>query len=108
LAALFKEGCTPAITLSAHGFYGPQGRSIRAGLSHPGLNERFMRFSYNGIRLSNYEMESSALYGLSEILGHEAFTVCLILANRTTGEFITDYKRAMQDLIQYILNTITV
>lgn len=106
LAALFTPGCTPAITLSAHGFYGPQGRSIRAELSQPDLNGRFREFTFNGINLSNYEMESSALYGLSEILGHEAFTVCMILANRSTGEFMVDYKPAMEEFIYYVLETI--
>jgi uridine phosphorylase len=103
---LFDSGCDWGITIAAHGFYGPQGRAIRAPLAFPGLNDLFQAFRYKDQRITNFEMESSALYGLSEILGHQALTICLIIANRARGEFMGDYQPAMSDLIQYVLETI--
>jgi len=103
---LFSTGCEWGITVAAHGFYGPQGREIRAPLAFPGLNELFRNFRYKDQRITNFEMESSALYGLSEILGHQALTICLIIANRARGEYIGDYQPEMSELIRYVLETI--
>ena len=103
----FVPTCTTGITISAHGFYGPQGRSVRAIPSFAGLHDFFSRLHYQGYPVTNIEMESSALYGLSEILGHKAMTVCLIIANRLTKEFHQDYKPDMEKLISHVLQTVT-
>ncbi len=94
------------ITCSANGFYGPQGRYARLALSHPDQNELLESFSYNGLQFTNYEMESSALAGLSKLMGHSAMTVCLVVANRYTNEMNTDYKGSFDDLIVKVLNRI--
>lgn len=104
LASDFKKG----ITLTAPGFYGPQGRVLRIGIAHPHLNESFERFSFNGMTISNFEMETSALYGLSKHLGHAACTICLIIANRVNGQFLADYKPAMNKLIHHVLDKLCV
>ena len=104
LAADFKKG----ITLTAPGFYGPQGRVLRIGIAHPHLNDSFERFRFNGMSISNFEMETSALYGLSKHLGHAACTICLIIANRVNGQFLANYKPAMNSLIEHVLNKLCV
>lgn len=98
--------CISGITVSAHGFYGPQGRQLRAQLAAPKLNEHLQSFRFGDFRTTNFEMESSALYGLSELLGHEALTICLIIANRMTGDFLGDYRQAIDDLIDKSLNSL--
>ncbi len=96
------------ITLSAPGFYGPQGRSLRLATAVPGINERIAAFvTHDGRRITNYEMESSAVYGLSRLLGHRAVTLCAIIANRVTGEANDHYKPLMERLIVYVLNHLT-
>jgi len=94
------------ITISAVGFYGPQGRIIRLPLASPGINERITAFEYKGQKITNYEMESSALAGMSKLLGHKAVTVCLVVANRVVKDSNTSYKTSMPDLIQSILESI--
>jgi uridine phosphorylase len=91
------------ITLSAPGFYAPQGRSIRTVLSDLQYIDKISSFRSGGYRINNFEMEGSALYGLSRLLGHDALTVCIALANRITGKFITDYKPYMMNLLKDIL-----
>lgn len=103
-----KPFCTAGITISAHGFYGPQGRQIRAKLAVPDLNSRFQSFRFGGYSTVNFEMESSALYGLAQVLDHEAITICLILANRMTGTFLSDYSSLMNDMIYNTLNAINI
>ncbi len=98
---------TQGITATAPGFYGPQGRSIRLEPSKPNLNELLSSFVYNGLRVSNFEMETSALYGLSGLLGHEALTICAIIANRKKRMFSQDYKAAVRNLIELTLNRLT-
>jgi uridine phosphorylase len=98
---------TAGITVAAHGFYGPQGRQVRAELAVPDLNRRLQGFAYDGLRTQNFEMESSALYGLSNLLGHEAITVCLIIANRMGGSFLGDYNNNLGQLIVNTLESIT-
>ena len=93
----------PGITVTAAGFYGPQGRELRAELAFPDLNSRINSFSHDGIPVSNFEMETSALYGLGAILGHEVLTICVIIANRMARQFSRDYKPAMQRLIETVL-----
>jgi len=106
--ALLADQFQWGITVAAHGFYGPQGRSLRARLAHQGLNEELARYSFRGVPVSNFEMESSALYGLSEILGHSALTVCLIIANRIRKEFMSDYQEAMKKMIGALLKKIII
>jgi uridine phosphorylase len=86
------------ITISAPGFYAPQGRRLRLETFDNEVNNKLEKFSYRGRTISNYEMESSAMYGLSSLLGHKALTICLVIANRVTGEFLQDYKPLMSEL----------
>lgn len=94
------------LTVSAPGFYGPQGRNLRLQSFDNEVNARLSEFVYRGKAVCNYEMESSALYGLSALLGHRALSICLIIGNRITGEFINDYKPLMEDLALKILKMI--
>lgn len=91
------------ITATAPGFYAPQGRHVRIAPSLPDLNERLATFHYGGCLLTNLEMETSAIYGLSSVMGHHPLTVCLIIANRPTGQFLSDYHKPMQELIEKVL-----
>ena len=93
-----KEGFKKGITISAPGFYAPQGRRLRLETFDNEINSKLAEFSYRGRTISNYEMESSAIYGLSGLLGHKALTICLVIGNRVTGEFVQDYKPLMSDL----------
>jgi len=85
------------ITLSAPGFYGPQGRVIRLALSDPGYLSKLASFRYNGLRIMNFEMEGSAIAGLSRLLGHEGATVCMIIAQRSNKIMNVDYKEMMYE-----------
>lgn len=87
------------ITATAPGFYGPQGRTIRLHPSIEDLNEKLASFSWDGTSVTNLEMETSAIFGFSHLLGHEALTVCLIIANRPTGKFLNDYHPQMRKLV---------
>lgn len=93
-------------TISAVGFYGPQGRELRLPLANPDLNARIESFSHDGQRVTNYEMESAPLAGLSRLMGHRAMTVCSIIANRVNTGANPDYKTAMRDLIATVLDRI--
>jgi uridine phosphorylase len=95
------------ITISSPGFYGPQGRTLRLPVTDPLLNDKIHNFAYNDLRIINYEMESSALFGLSALLGHNAVSICAVIANRITGEFISDYEPVITDLLKYTLDQIT-
>ncbi len=95
------------VTISAPGFYGPQGRELRIPLAHPQLNKQIESFEYRGRRITNFEMESSAIYGLSKLLGHHALTVCLIIANRVTLTANENYRDEMKRLIQRILDILS-
>ncbi|MCR5744657.1 MAG: nucleoside phosphorylase [Bacteroidales bacterium] len=94
------------MTVSAPGFYGPQGRSVRMPLTMPDLIEKLESFSYKGYRVTNIEMESSALAGMARLLGHEAATVCLAIANRHVKESNPDYLPLMKQLLERVLNTL--
>ena len=87
------------ITATAPGFYGPQGRTVRLHPSIENLNEKLASFSYDGTRVTNLEMETSAIFGFSHLMGHEALTVCLIIANRPKGTFLNDYHPQMRELV---------
>lgn len=93
-------------TISAIGFYGPQGRELRLPLANPDLNSRIESFRHNGRKVTNYEMESAPLQGLSRLLGHKAMTVCSIIANRMNHDATPNYKTAMRDLIATVLERI--
>ena len=99
LVELFShENFIKGITISAPGFYAPQGRRLRLETFDNEINNKLSEFSFRGRTISNYEMESSAIYGLSALLGHKALTICLVIGNRVTGEFVQDYKPLMNDL----------
>ena len=95
------------ITISSNGFYGPQGRILRLDTADNDLNDKIHTFEYEGRRITNYEMESSALAGLAKMLGHQATTVCLIIANRITKNAISDYHPLMKDLVLDVLNKVS-
>jgi uridine phosphorylase len=97
-------GMRKGITISAPGFYGPQGRVLRLRLTDPDLNDKLMNFEYKGRKITNFEMESSAIAGLSSLLGHNALTVCSIIANRIRGEYSSDYKKAVDKLVKIVLD----
>ncbi len=104
-----RIGCDDMIkgnTISAVGFYGPQGRELRMSLANPDLNSRIESFRHNGLKVTNYEMESAPLQGLSRVLGHKAMTVCSIIANRMNHDATPNYKTAMHDLIATVLERI--
>jgi len=94
------------LTISAPGFYGPQGRVLRLPLVDEHLNEKISAFRYKDLRINNFEMESSAIYGLSKLLGHEALTICVIIANRIRKEYSKNYKESVEKLIVEVLNRI--
>ncbi len=97
------EGFNKGITATAPGFYGPQGRQIRLELAYPQINDKLETFRYNGHRICNLEMETSALYGLGAMLGHETLTVCVLIANRVSKQFSQDYKKPVRDLVEKVL-----
>jgi uridine phosphorylase len=92
------------ITIAGNGFYGPQGRKLRLPLADPQQNEKIRQFEYQGMHITNYEMESSALSGLSRLMGHKATTVCMIVANRLIKEVNTGYKNTIDTLITTVLD----
>lgn len=107
LTELFhNENFIKGITISAPGFYAPQGRKLRLETFDSEINNKLSEFDFRGRTISNYEMESSAIYGLSSLLGHKALTICLVIGNRVTGEFIQDYKSLMRDLAIKVLKQI--
>ena len=97
----------PGVTISAPGFYGPQGRVLRLPLADANLNDKIESFSFEGNKITNFEMECSAIYGLSKLLGHEALTVCLIIANRVKKEANANYKQSMETLVKLVLERLT-
>ncbi|MEI8136758.1 MAG: nucleoside phosphorylase, partial [Bacteroidota bacterium] len=103
----FKENLHIGITATAPGFYGPQGRQIRLKSSAPNLNELLTAFKLGDLRITNFEMETSALYGLGKLLNHNCLTVCVIIANRVRKEFTSDYQKSVQLLIENCLNKLS-
>lgn len=94
------------VTIACGGFFGPQGRQLRIPLADPHQNEKIESFEYQGHRITNFEMESSALAGLSRLLGHKATTVCMVIANRVIKEANTGYINQIDDLIKVVLERI--
>ncbi len=94
------------VTISANGFYGPQGRELRLPLADPKLNEKIEAFRFGEHKITNYEMESSAIAGLAKLMGHKALTVCCIIANRRVEAANTDYQPFIKKLIETVLDRI--
>ena len=94
------------VTIACGGFFGPQGRQLRVPLADPHQNEKIESFEYEGHKVTNFEMESSALAGLSLLLGHRATTCCMVIANRVAGRANTNYKGKIDDLISIVLDRI--
>jgi len=106
LEQVAQDDIVRGITIAANGFYAPQGRELRLHLHSPTLNDRIKEFEYQGLNITNYEMESSALAGLAALMGHRALTVCCIIAGRADHRMNTSYKGSMSDLIDRVLNRI--
>lgn len=94
------------VTIACGGFFGPQGRQLRVPLADPRQNEKVESFCYNGMKITNFEMESSALAGLARLMGHKATTCCMVIANRVAKEANTGYKNKIDDLITVVLDRI--
>lgn len=94
------------ITIACGGFFGPQGRELRIPLADPKQNEKVVSFVYQGMHITNFEMESSALAGLSALLGHKAMTCCMVIANRLAKEVNANYKNSINGLIELVLDRI--
>ena len=94
------------ITIACGGFFGPQGRELRIPLADPDQNEMVESFEYNGMRITNFEMESSAVAGLSALMGHKALTCCMVIANRRAKQANTGYKNSIDGLIKIVLERI--
>ncbi|MBO5664678.1 MAG: nucleoside phosphorylase [Bacteroidaceae bacterium] len=101
-----KGDMVRGLTVACGGFFGPQGRRLRVPLADPHQNEKIETFDYCGQRITNFEMESSALAGLAALMGHKAVTVCLVIANRRAKEANVDYNTKMNELIQTVLERI--
>lgn len=106
VAQIGRDDMVRGNTISAVGFYGPQGREVRLPLANPGLNKSIEEFRHNGRKITNYEMESAPLQGLSRLMGHRAMTVCSIIANRMRHDATPNYKTAIRDLIATVLDRI--
>lgn len=107
LIELFQnDSFIKGITISAPGFYAPQGRRLRLNSFDSEINKKLSEFSFMGRTVCNYEMESSAIYGLSKMLGHKSLTFCAVVGNRVTGEFIMDYKPIIMDLALKVMRKI--
>lgn len=101
-----KDDIVRGITVACGGFFGPQGRELRIPLADPHQNEKIESFEFNGKRITNFEMESSALAGLAKLMGHKATTVCMVIANRVAKKADTRYKSHIDDLIKLVLERI--
>lgn len=104
---LFPQSIQRGITVTAPGFYGPQGRQLRIETSDKAQNQNLATFQWNNIPVTNYEMETSALYALGQQLGHKTLTICAIIANREAGAYSKDHKKAVKNLINYVIETLT-
>lgn len=101
-----REDILRGVTIAANGFYGPQGRRLRLPLKDEDLNRKIQAFDFNGSRITNYEMESSSLAGLAALMGHEAVTVCCIIAGRKSEKMDTSYQGSIEGLIDLVLERI--
>lgn len=103
---IVKKDIRRGNTIAANGFYGPQGREVRLSLADPQLNSKIEQFDLDGKMITNYEMESSSLAGLSALMGHRALTVCCIIAGRVDYNMNTEYKGTITGLIETVLDRI--
>ncbi|MBK9337139.1 MAG: nucleoside phosphorylase [Lewinellaceae bacterium] len=103
----FSDGFYQGYTATNPGFYGPQGRQLRAAVRFPGYLDRLQQFEYAGARILNLEMETAALFGLSRLLGHRAISLSAVVANRALGQFSQDTRKAVANLIRAALDKIT-
>lgn len=99
LLSHFERLGARGITMTANGFFGPQGRQIRIPLANDSINDVYSKFQWNGLHVLNYEMESSALYALGKALGHKCLCMCVVVANRKAGKFSTNYKPIVESLV---------
>lgn len=99
-----SDSINKGFTGTAGGFYGPQGRVLRLNIQDENLNQKMDSFNYNGIRMTNLEMETGAIYGLGKLLGHETLSMNAIIANRANGTFSEDPYKAVDELIVYVLD----
>jgi uridine phosphorylase len=106
IGQIAKDDMVKGYTISCGGFYGPQGRELRAPIADPNQNEKVESFEYDGMKICNFEMESSALAGLASLLGHRAMTCCMVIANRYAKEMNTEYKNTIDSLITKVLDRI--
>lgn len=106
IAQAFEGSTIQGMTISAPGFYGPQGRVVRLPLAMPDMLDRISAFRFGGMKINNFEMESSALAGLAAKLGHDAGTVCCAIANRQLKDSNPNYKRKIEELVQLCLDTL--
>ncbi|WP_348797182.1 nucleoside phosphorylase [Flavobacterium adhaerens] len=104
---IFSDKIYKGITATAGGFYGPQGRILRLNIQDENLNSKMDNFLFEGNRITNLEMETSAIYGLSALLGHQALSLNAIIANRSNGTFSHDPNKAIEELILYTLDKIS-
>ena len=107
LISQFDQVAFRGITATGAGFYGPQGREIRLKSSFPGFLNALAGFSHEGLRIINFEMETSSLYGLGKMLGHRVASACVVLANRATGEYSQDVGAHVDNMIHYILEQLS-
>lgn len=101
-----QDDMVRGVTVACGGFFGPQGRQLRIPLADPNQNKKIESFEYDGLKITNFEMESSALAGLSRLMGHKATTCCMVIANRLTKKSDTGYKTHIDDLICLVLDRI--
>jgi uridine phosphorylase len=101
-----EKGMVKGVTIACGGFYGPQGRRLRVPLADAEQNSKIESFEYEGKMITNFEMESSAIAGLSALLGHKALTICMVIANRRAKEANTGYRNQIEDLIKIVLERI--
>lgn len=106
LAAKFREGFHTGITVTCPGFYAPQGRALRGPLSHPHLIDQLTQFRFEHHRITNFEMETSGIYGLGRVLGHDTLSISAIVANRIAQQFSKDGAAAVQNLIKQALTVL--
>lgn len=106
LERIAQEDMVRGVTIACGGFFGPQGRELRIPLADPKQNEKVENFEYDGLHITNFEMESSAVAGLSALMGHKALTCCMVIANRRTKEANAGYKNTIDGLIKTVLDRI--
>lgn len=104
LERIAADDMVRGVTIACGGFYGPQGRKLRLSLADPEANAKIESFEYEGHKVTNFEMESSAVAGLARLMGHKATTVCMVIANRVAGRANTNYKQSIDSLITAVLH----